>query len=160
MKNNNNEENHAVMRFPGPVLGFVAFPGTGKSALTVELLALFESQGLRVAVIKQSQDDDDHGSAEPGFGKLLEQLDQENIDLVLVDGFGHLPFARIELYRPSLGNKPMFPHDRSIIAVASDEYLETGGLPLLNIDLPQEVAGYINRWLHNHPQTAKSSAAI
>ena len=155
MKNNNyNKEINALMRFSRPLLGLSASPGTGESALIAQLLALFESQGLRVALIEQTQGISKHGQKEAGLDILLEQLDQDKADLVLVQGFGHLPFAKIELHRPSMGNKPLFTDDRSVIAVASDEYLETGGLPLLNIDLPQEVAGYINRWLKNYPQPA------
>lgn len=155
---NNNDEIDAVSRFPRPLLGISANPGTGKSVLTAQLLALFKSQELRIAVIKQMQGDS--GQGQTGLDSLLAQLDPENIDMVLVDGFGHLPLARIELYRPSRGNSPVFANNRSIIAVASDEYLETGDLPLLNIDLPQEVAGYIKRWLQSHPLAAKSSTVI
>ena len=177
-------ENDGLMRFPKPVLGFYALPGAGKSTLIIALLTLLKSQGLRIAVINQTQNYSDREQAEKGrleltragaeqvltvsdqtpaeveFGNLVDRLDLQKIDLILVDGFGHLPFARIELYRPSQGNKLLFTEDASVIAVASDEYLETGGIPLLNINLPQEVAGYISRWLRNHPLTAKSTATV
>jgi molybdopterin-guanine dinucleotide biosynthesis protein MobB len=93
----------------------------------------------------------------PGF--LVEQLDLKNIDIVMLDGFDHFPFAKIELHRSSMGDKLIYPQDKSVIAVAADEYLETEGLPLLNIDLPKEVAGYINRWSRSHPQAAQSASA-
>lgn len=86
-------------------------------------------------------------TAEPDLASLIEKLDLENIDLVMVEGFKHLPFAKIELNRPATGKKLIFPEDKSVIAVASDEDLETGELPLLNINVPEEVAGFINRWL-------------
>jgi len=35
------------------------------------------------------------------------------------------------------------------VAIASDEVLETGELPLLNLNAVEEVAGFINRWLDN-----------
>ena len=41
-----------------------------------------------------------------------------------------------------------------MVAIASDEDLETGDLPLLNLNAPEEVAGFINRWLDN--QRAKN----
>ncbi len=78
---------------------------------------------------------------------LIRQLDLENIDLVLVEGFRHLPFPKIELHRPSTGKGLIFPSDDNVIAVASDENLDTGKLPLLNINQPEEIAGFINRWL-------------
>ncbi len=83
----------------------------------------------------------------PDLPALIDQLDLDNIDLVMVEGFKHLPFAKIELHRPALGRKLIFPDDSSVIAVASDSGLETGDLPLLNINEPEEVAGFINRWL-------------
>ena len=83
----------------------------------------------------------------PDLPALIEQLDLDNIDLVMVEGFKHLPFAKIELHRPAMGREPIFPADPSVIAVASDSVLKTGALPLLNINEPEEVAGFINRWL-------------
>lgn len=85
--------------------------------------------------------------AEPDLGKLINKLDLENIDLIMVEGFRHLPFPKIELHRPSTRKKLIFPEDKSVIAVASDENLETGHLPLLNLNAPEEIAGFINRWL-------------
>ena len=87
---------------------------------------------------------------EPELGDLVKQLDLDNIDLVMVEGFRHLPFPKIELHRPSLGKGLIFPDDKSVVAIASDVSFETGGLPLLNLNAPEEVAGFINRWLDNH----------
>jgi molybdopterin-guanine dinucleotide biosynthesis protein B len=87
--------------------------------------------------------------AEPELGDLIKQLDLENIDLVMVEGFRHLSFPKIELHRPSLGKELIFPDDRSVVAIASDVSFETGDLPLLNLNAPEEVAGFINRWLDN-----------
>ena len=87
--------------------------------------------------------------AEPELGDLIKQLDLENIDLVMVEGFRHLSFPKIELHRPSLGKELIFPDDSSVVAIASDVSFETGDLPLLNLNAPEEVAGFINRWLDN-----------
>lgn len=83
----------------------------------------------------------------PTLGDLISKLNLANIDLVIVEGFRHLPFPKIELHRPSTGKDLIFPDDKNIIAVASDETLNTGKLPLLNINQPEEIAGFINRWL-------------
>ena len=98
--------------------------------------------GRRCAVITEYEE-----QKEPDLFELINKLDLENIDLVMVEGFKHLPFAKIELHRPATGNDLIFPEDGSVIAVASDEDLQTGRLPLLNINEPEEVAGFINRWL-------------
>ena len=84
---------------------------------------------------------------EPDLMSLIQKLDLENIDLILVEGFKHWAFTKIELYRAETGNKLLFPEDPSVVAIASDEDLQTGSLPLLDINVPEEVAGFINRWL-------------
>ncbi len=80
---------------------------------------------------------------------LVNKLDLDNIDLVLVEGFKNKPFPKIEIHRAAAGSKLIFPKDNNVIAVASDERLDTGDLPLLNLNETEEVAGFINRWLNN-----------
>ncbi len=84
---------------------------------------------------------------QPSLVELINKLDLDNIDLVMVEGFKHLPFAKIELCRLDTGKPLIFPEDNSVIAVASDADIKTGSLPLLNLNVPEEVAGFINRWL-------------
>ena len=85
--------------------------------------------------------------AEPDICTLVDQLDLDKLDLVIVEGFRHLPFPKIELHR-SVTEKPfLFTQDKSIIAVACDEIIDTGELPLLNLNAVEEIAGFINRWL-------------
>jgi len=84
---------------------------------------------------------------EPALSALINALELEVTDLVLVEGFRHLTFPKIELHRPSTGKALIFPDDSSVIAVASDETIDTNGLPLLNINHVEEIAGFINRWL-------------
>lgn len=95
---------------------------------------------------------------EPDLISLVHKLDLENIDLIMVEGFKHLPFAKIELHRAVTGKKLLYPEDHSIIAIASDANMETGGLPLLDINVPEEVAGFINRWLDQQGDYAKHCA--
>lgn len=90
----------------------------------------------------------DEGS-EPDIKQLVEQLDLKNLDLVLVEGFRHLPFAKIELHRPATAKPLLFREDPSIIAIACDENIDTVDLPLLNLNAVEEVADFINRWLGN-----------
>lgn len=84
---------------------------------------------------------------EPDLIELIQMLKLEMLDLILVEGFRHLPFPKIELHRPSTGKELIFPHDDNVIAVASDTRINTGKLPLLNINQVEEIAGFINRWL-------------
>lgn len=80
---------------------------------------------------------------------LVNKLNLGNIDLDVVEGFKNKSFPKIELHRAVTVNKLIFPEDDSVIAVASDESLDTGDLPLLNLNETEEVAGFINCWLNN-----------
>ncbi len=87
---------------------------------------------------------DEPEEREPTLPLLLERLDLRNLDLVLVEGFRHLDFPKIELHRPSLGKSLIHPQDPSVIAIASDEPLrETGGLPCLDLNDIQAVLRFI-----------------
>jgi len=85
--------------------------------------------------------------ADPKLADLITLLDQEHIDLVLVEGFKQTPFTRIELHRPSLGHPLLYPEDHNIIAVASDAALDTGSLPLLDINDAVSIAEFVLSWL-------------
>lgn len=84
--------------------------------------------------------------ANPRLEDLIGRLNLDECDLVLVEGFRHVAFAKIELHRPSLGKDLIYPDDTNIIAVASDEKIPTADLPWLNLNDPQEIADYICNW--------------
>jgi molybdopterin-guanine dinucleotide biosynthesis protein B len=48
------------------------------------------------------------------------------VDLVLVEGFRHSEFPRVEVFRPALGKPALWPQARGIVAVATDA---TAGAP-------------------------------
>lgn len=55
--------------------------------------------------------------------QAIEQLDVNKLDLIIVEGFHQANHPKIEIHRPSLGKPALFPHDPSIIAVATDAEL-------------------------------------
>lgn len=68
---------------------------------------------------------------DPLLAELRQQLDTTQLDLILVEGFKHEAFAKIELHRQEL-QQPLFcKTDPHIIAVA------TNAAPLAGITLPQ-----------------------
>jgi molybdopterin-guanine dinucleotide biosynthesis protein B len=82
--------------------------------------------------------------ADPDLNYLIEQLDHSRLDLILVEGFKHLPFPKLELHRPSTGNPLLFPDDPHIIAIAHDATLPVATrLPRLDINNPLEVVEFI-----------------
>ena len=84
---------------------------------------------------------------EPRLDDLVMRLDLDNIDLVLVEGFRHVPFPRIELHRKALGKTLLYPDDPGIIAVASDHPADCSGLPSLDINDTAAIAAFIVIWL-------------
>lgn len=74
------------------------------------------------------------------------------VDLILVEGFRHEAFAKIELHRPSLGKPLLYPHDSNIIAIASDAALDTPtSVTLLDLNNPQLICDFIfNQFLSLH----------
>jgi molybdopterin-guanine dinucleotide biosynthesis protein MobB len=84
---------------------------------------------------------------EPQLDYLLGRLDPDGIDLVLVEGFKHVPIPRIELHRPSLNYPLLHPDDPGIIAVASDTPLDTGELTWLDLNDVGAIAEFVRIWL-------------
>lgn len=83
---------------------------------------------------------------EPVLDELLTRLDQKALDLILVEGFKHVAFPKIELYRPAL-NKPLLcREDDSVIALASDAPLPSEvPVPILDLNAPEAIADFIAR---------------
>lgn len=82
------------------------------------------------------------GQPEPVLQQLLDRLDQSSLDIILVEGFKHERFPKIELNRAGHERPFMHPEDDSIIAIASDRPLDAP-LPQLNINDPQAIANFI-----------------
>ncbi len=78
---------------------------------------------------------------------LIRRLDPGGIDMVLVEGFKHVPFPRIELHRSGLGHPLLYPRDSSIIAVASDVPIGDCKLPLLDLNDIAAVGDFILNWV-------------
>ncbi|MFQ5938347.1 MAG: molybdopterin-guanine dinucleotide biosynthesis protein B [Acidiferrobacterales bacterium] len=77
--------------------------------------------------------------------ELLQHLDQRYLDCILVEGFKHETFPKVEVYRPSLGHPLLCLADESIVAVASDGPLPAGvKLPVLDLNNPHEVGGFVH----------------
>lgn len=84
---------------------------------------------------------------EPSLEDSLAQVPTENIDLILVEGFKHANFPKIELHRNALNKPHMYPNDSNIIAIAADHELDQtdNKLPKHQFDLnqPQQIADFI-----------------
>lgn len=83
------------------------------------------------------------GAAEPTLAEQLKHLSP--CDLVLVEGYKKEPIAKIEVHRRDAMLPLLHPTDPNVIAVATDEPLETN-LPQLDLDDAEAVARFIVHW--------------
>ena len=86
---------------------------------------------------------------EAEFTTLLQQFDIEHLDLILVEGCKNIAFPKIELHRESVGKPWLYPHDDSIIAVASDQPLSATShqLTSLNINDIDAIATFVTEYV-------------
>jgi molybdopterin-guanine dinucleotide biosynthesis protein B len=88
---------------------------------------------------------------EPPLEQLLPHLDQSKLDLILIEGFKHEPFPKIEVHRPSLGHPLFFPNDDTVIAIASDEpQAILTDLPVLDMNKAEQIVTFIEEMIQQH----------
>ncbi|UCB54861.1 MAG: molybdopterin-guanine dinucleotide biosynthesis protein B [Thiotrichales bacterium] len=94
----------------------------------------------RIAWIKEYKDDRDDTT----LLDALSAMDTSHLDLVIVEGFKHENFPKIELHRPVLGHPLLCSEDSSIIALASDVQLAAApDIPQLDLNNASEIAEFI-----------------
>ena len=75
---------------------------------------------------------------------MLSRFDADWLDMILVEGFKHARYPKIEVYRAAHGRSPLYPEDPDILAVATDTTLPVGAGPqALPIDDPQAVLDFM-----------------
>ncbi|MCG6953824.1 MAG: molybdopterin-guanine dinucleotide biosynthesis protein B [Betaproteobacteria bacterium] len=84
------------------------------------------------------------GEPEPSFEAQLEHLSP--CDLLLVEGFKHAPIPKLEVWRAVTGEGLLHPSDPHIVAVASDQDIDTR-LPRLDLNDVDGIAGFIRNHL-------------
>ena len=176
-----------------PILGFVAYSGTGKTTLLTRVIPLLRQAGLRIAMIKHAHHQfdidtpgkDSHRLRQAGaehvmiasrgrwvwmaetpdrdearLDDMLARLAQIDVDLILIEGFKHERYPKIELHRVELNNPRLYPDDPDIIAVACDgPLLPETHLPLLDINDPAAIAAFIVERLRGARQTQPDAVA-
>lgn len=88
-------------------------------------------------------------SDEPSLADLLEHMPFHELDLILVEGFKHEKFSKIELHRHGVSEKWLYPGDPTVIAIATDSWedLPGGTITALDINQPTAIADFIMNWL-------------
>ena len=82
---------------------------------------------------------------EPVLEEVLPSMKCGSLDLILVEGFKHGDFPKIELHRKALGKPLMFPGHPNIVAVATDYPLLRPARPLPCLDLHdvEQIANFV-----------------
>lgn len=87
------------------------------------------------------------GAQEPTLDSLLARMPEDDLDLILVEGFKHERYPKIELHRRALGRALLQPADDSIVAVASDRPIEPPpAVPHLDLDDVEALADFVCRF--------------
>ena len=157
------------------VFGFAGYSGSGKTTLIEQLIPRFVAAGLRISLIKHAHHafdidkpgKDSYRHREAGATEVLVTSDRRWVmmhelrnemeptldeqlarfapcDLVLVEGFKRAAIPKLEVHRPSFDRPLLHPEDANIVAIAADAPVETG-LPVLDINNPDEIAQFIIR---------------
>jgi len=88
---------------------------------------------------------------DPALSDALAVLDIRDLDLVIVEGFKRENFPKIELHRPSLGKPLICPHDKNIIALATDTDITLSPAPhLLDLNDVNGIAEFIISYVNNY----------
>lgn len=89
---------------------------------------------------------------EPELDDLLAQMDLQLVDLVLVEGFRHATIPKLEVHRAAAAMPLLASHDSSIIAVITDEPVETQQPQLDLNDIPalaDFICSFVSKSLHS-----------
>nr|VFK36357.1 MAG: molybdopterin-guanine dinucleotide biosynthesis protein B [Candidatus Kentron sp. SD]VFK38556.1 MAG: molybdopterin-guanine dinucleotide biosynthesis protein B [Candidatus Kentron sp. SD]VFK78646.1 MAG: molybdopterin-guanine dinucleotide biosynthesis protein B [Candidatus Kentron sp. SD] len=81
---------------------------------------------------------------EPGLEDMLSRFGKDESDIILVEGFKHEQFPKIEIHRPSMGKPLLYAEDSFVIAIAADDAIpERVSIPVLDLNQPNRIVAFI-----------------
>lgn len=89
------------------------------------------------------------GQEEPSLTDALKLVNLDCADLILVEGFKHEAFPKLEINRPALGKPLLYPDDEHVIALICDTAPELGDadgvrvVPQLDLNAPEDIVRFI-----------------
>jgi len=85
---------------------------------------------------------------EPDLPTLIAKINQNQIDILYVEGFKHENLNKIEIHRTGLGHEYLFPSDPNVVAIASDS-VKIADCPIKQLDIndSQEVFDFITQYV-------------
>lgn len=104
---------------------------------------------------------------QPTLQQALAEIDAEDLDLILVEGFKAAHFPKIELHRPERGKPMMFPNDSDIIAIASNVSArdlnidaDNSSVACLNLNQPGDIIDFIVQFIADFTQPIRSERHV
>lgn len=98
------------------------------------------SSSRRWALIHEHFNEDEEAT----LAELIHIVTCRRIDLVLIEGFKHEAFPKIELHRSGLEHSYIYSQDVNVVALATDEKPPTDiSIPILDINNPAQIADFI-----------------
>ncbi len=160
-----------------PILLIVGRSNSGKTTLMERLISRLQQQGLRIATIKHTHHQPEMDTpgkdswrhkqagavasllASPSGVLMVADVDQPltpaylaahylpTVDLVLVEGYGSMDGAKIEVVRAERANTLRHGDDQQLIAVASDVPNLHTTAPVFALDDVPKLAAFVQQWL-------------
>ena len=86
--------------------------------------------------------------SELSLEEALNQINVDQIDFIIVEGFKDSPIPKIEIHRPALGKPLISNSDTHVVAIATDEVNNvTSSLPLLDLNDSEQIADFIHEFI-------------
>jgi len=105
-----------------------------------------EAGATEVAVISPSRwalMHESRGESEATLEEIMRRMSP--VDLLMVEGFKMHDHDKIEVYRRNLGKPMLWPNDRRVVAIASDDPALDSALPRFHLDDIGAIAAFICR---------------
>jgi molybdopterin-guanine dinucleotide biosynthesis adapter protein len=113
-----------------------------------------DSYEIREAGVKQTllaskerwalQSEQTDRGEDPSLEEMLGKFDADRLDLILVEGFKHSAYTKIEVHRTMTGKQPFYPNDPDIVAVVTDRDLPGADHPVqLPVEDPEAIADFV-----------------
>ncbi|MDY6979816.1 MAG: molybdopterin-guanine dinucleotide biosynthesis protein MobB, partial [Pseudomonadota bacterium] len=89
---------------------------------------------------------------DPQLEELIPKLDCNGLDLILVEGFKHAAYPKLEVYRDVVSHSPLYVDDPQIIALITELPTDIDAeLSLLDINNPPAIADFIEAFIQQNP---------
>jgi len=105
----------------------------------------------RWALLNENRD-----QGESTIEELLAKM--EPVDIVLIEGFKKYPHSKMEVFRPSVERTLLAREDKSVVAIATDEQVDGGGLPVIDLNDVAAVADFIIAFCELEDKTVNGAA--